>query len=302
MKENKALVARILLVVLALIWGSSFILVKKGLLGLSPMEVGSLRIVAAFLCLLPFGIRYLRHIQSREWIFLLSVGFCGSLIPAFLFAVAQTQLPSGVTGILNTLVPIFTILIAALIFRHKQPATAYIGVAVGFMGSILLVLASGGGLSGMNYYALLVLLATVFYATNVNLIKEFLQGQKALAITSVSLLLVGPIALIVLLFLTDFVSKLGSDPNAVTATLYVSLLGVMGTAVALIIFNHIVRLTNPVFTSSVTYIIPIVAVCWGLLDGEWLNGMHFAGMALILVGVYVTNRLSGAKAPTSKKS
>ncbi len=302
MTENKGLLARVLLVILAMIWGSSFILVKKGLVGLAPMEVGSLRIVAAFFCLLPFAIKYLKHIESREWVYLLSVGFSGSLIPAFLFAIAQTRLPSGVTGILNTLVPIFTIIIAAVIFRHRQPGRAYIGIAVGFVGSIVLVLAGGGGLSGINYYALLVVLATIFYATNVNLIKEYLQGQKALAITSVSLLLVGPIALYFLLVHTDFVAKLGSSPEALSSAFYVTVLGVMGTAVALIIFNHIVRLTNPVFTSSVTYIIPIIAVCWGLLDGEALSPMHLAGMALILLGVYVTNKRSGAPKGVQEKA
>ncbi|MEM9327520.1 MAG: DMT family transporter [Bacteroidota bacterium] len=299
MIENKGLLARLLLVVLALIWGSSFILVKKGLVALGPMEVGALRIVAASLCLFPFGVRYFKYIEKREWVYLISVGFCGSLIPSFLFAFAQTRLPSGVTGILNTLVPIFTILIAALIFKHKQPGRAYLGVVVGFVGSVVLVMAGGGGLAGINYYAFLVFLATVFYATNVNLIKEYLQGQKALAITSVSLLLVGPIPIYFLLAHTDFIEKLGTVPGAATSALYVTLLGVMGTAVALIIFNHIVRLTNPVFTSSVTYIIPIVAVGWGLIDGETLNLMHLGGMALILAGVYVTNKRS--KGPVQNK-
>ena len=188
------------------------------------------------------------------------------------------------TGILNTLVPIFTILIAAVIFRHKQPPKAYMGVLIGFLGSIVLVFAGGGGLQGINHYAFLVFLATIFYATNVNLIKEYLQGQKALAITSVSLLLVGPVALYFLLVHTEFLSKLATVPEATIATLYVSLLGVMGTAVALIIFNHIVRLTDPIFTSSVTYLIPIVAVIWGLLDGEELSLMHLGGMVLISLG------------------
>ncbi len=288
MKDNRA-VALILLVILALIWGSSFILIKRGLVGLNPQELASLRIVAASIVLVPFAVTRIKRVERTNWKFLLSVGFAGSLIPAFLFALAQTQLESAVVGILNALVPLFTVIIAGVIYGHKHKMQVYGGVIVGFIGSVVLILAgNGGSLGGFNPYLLLIVLATIFYAINLNLIKEHLQNLKSLTITSISLMMVGPIAAVHLFFFTEFPTKL--DVEILWPVIYVITLGVMGTSVALIIFNQIVRLTNPIFTSSVTYLIPIVAIGWGLLDGESLVLTHYIGMVFILSGVYLANR------------
>ena len=288
MKDNRAL-ALILLVILALIWGSSLILIKRGLVGLNPQELASLRIVAASIVLVPFAVTRIKRVERTNWKFLLSVGFAGSLIPAFLFALAQTQLESAVVGILNALVPLFTVIIAGVIYGHKHKMQVYGGVIVGFIGSVVLILAgNGGSLGGFNPYLLLIVLATIFYAINLNLIKEHLQNLKSLTITSISLMMVGPIAAVHLFFFTEFPTKL--DVEILWPVIYVITLGVMGTSVALIIFNQIVRLTNPIFTSSVTYLIPIVAIGWGLLDGESLVLTHYIGMVFILSGVYLANR------------
>ncbi len=291
MSEGKSTVALGLLILLALIWGSSFILIKKGLVALTPEEVGSLRIVAASIVLLPFAVGQFRKIASNHWKYLISVGLAGSLIPSFLFAIAQTQLDSAVVGILNALTPLFTILIASLLYGHRHRKRVYIGVFIGFFGSVFLITAgNGGGISGINPYALLIVMATIFYATNLNLIKEHLQGLNALTITSISLTIVGPAAAIYLLGFTDFLDKMDAGVAFWWSAGYIVLLGVLGTSIALIIFNHIVRLTNPLFTSSVTYVIPIIAVGWGLSDGETLTMLHYLGMLLIISGVYVANR------------
>ena len=290
MKDNRAL-ALILLIILAMIWGSSFILIKKGLVGLTPQELASLRIVAASVVLIPFAITRIKRVEKANWKFLLSVGFAGSLIPAFLFALAQTQLESAVVGILNALVPLFTVIIAGAFYGHKHQFQVYGGVMVGLVGSIVLILAgNSGAIGGFNPYLLLIVLATIFYAINLNLIKEHLQNLKSLTITSISLMLVGPIAAFYLFFLTSFPTKIVSDEEIFWPVIYIITLGVMGTSVALIIFNQVVRMTNPVFTSSVTYLIPVVAVGWGLIDGESLAIMHYLGMALIFSGVYLANR------------
>ena len=290
MSHPKHLLATGLLLLLALIWGSSFILIKKGLEALTAQQVGALRIFSAFVCLAPFAIRHLKAVAPDKWKYLISIGLAGSLIPSFLFATAQTRLDSAVVGIMNALTPLFTVLIATLIYKHPQTKSVYLGVFIGFVGSIFLITAdSTTGLAGINPYALLIVLATVFYAINLNVIKEHLQGLKALAITSISLFLMGPLAGVYLFLFTDFSQSLQSEA-ARASILYISLLGLLGTAVALIIFNHIVRLTNPLFTSSVTYIIPVVAVCWGLLDGEQLVPFHYLGMLLISFGVYITNK------------
>lgn len=290
MQKTPAL-AWVLLFLLAFIWGSSFILIKKGLIGLAPEEVGSLRIVAASLFLLPSAIKRFKYADQHKLIYFLSVGLLGSLIPAFLFAIAQTQLESAITGVLNGLVPIFTILIALFFFRQKQTPKVYLGVMIGFLGTAILITAGeGNSLNGINAFALLVVLATICYASNLNLIKQKLNDVHAVTVTSVSLLLVGPLAGVYLFGFTDFWPKLMEVEGTGTATFYICLLGIMGTSIALIIFNKVLQMTDALFASSVTYIIPIFAVMWGVIDGERLYFLHYVGMLAVGLGVYIANR------------
>ena len=280
-----------LLLILALIWGSSFILIKRGLDVFSAGEVGAIRILSASLFLLPFALRSHRGISNRQWMFLFSVGMFGSFLPAFLFAKAQTHLPSSVAGILNALTPLFTMILGALFFHQKINSKTAIGLVTGFLGTVALILAgSGGDLSSINYYGLYIVLATIFYGVNLNLIKYKMPDLKALTITSISLMMVGPIALSYLFLFTDFTAKIQAGQGAWLSLGAVVLLGVMGTAIALILFNQLVKITSPIFTSSVTYLIPIIAVLWGLLDGEQLAIGHYIGLILIISGVYLSNR------------
>lgn len=289
--QKTPILAWVLLIVLALIWGSSFILIKRGLVGLSAPEVGSLRILSAALFLLPSALKRFKTIDKKHIPFYISVGLLGSLVPSFLFATAQTQLASAITGVLNALVPIFTILMALFILKQKQEPKVFIGVFVGFIGTAILISAGeGSSFSGFNAYALLVVLATICYATNLNLIKQKLNAVHAVTVTSISMLTVLPVAAIHLFGFTDFVPKLMNVEGVGLATFYICLLGVLGTAIALIIFNKILQMTTPLFASSVTYIIPIVAVIWGVIDGEQLYPLHYAGMIAVGVGVYIANR------------
>jgi len=290
MTQENPLKAWGLLITLSLIWGSSFILIKKGLLGLTPVEVGALRILAASVFLIPVVIKNYRKVRQENIKYLVSVGLVGSFIPAFLFAIAQTRLESSITGVLNAMTPIFTVLVGLILYKQKQSSRVYVGVLGGFFGATILITAgSGGDLSGMNFYALFVILATIMYALNLNIIKYHLQGLNAMTITSISLAFVGPLALIVLFGFTDFAHKLASVEGTMSAAGYILVLGVVGTAIALIIFNNLVSITDPVFTSSVTYIIPIIAVIWGVLDGEVLLLSHLVGVLIILAGVYIAN-------------
>ncbi|MDV6328480.1 DMT family transporter [Idiomarina sp. PL1-037] len=281
--------AWLLLGLLALIWGSSFLLIKKGLLAFGPMEVGALRISSAGLVLAPFIARRLNKITRKHWLKLASVGLVGSLIPAFMFAIAQTQLASGVTGVLNALTPIATLVIGALFFHQKARLAQVIGVAIGLFGTLLLVTASANGSWDVNLYALLVLAATICYGLNLNLIKHKISDLSPLTITGISLLMAAVPATIYLFAGTDFMTQV-QQPDAMLSLFSVLALGIAGTAGALVIFNHVVQLTNTVFTSSVTYLIPIVALILGILDGEdfWLQ--QGFGMLAILVGVWFANR------------
>ncbi|WP_404400921.1 DMT family transporter [Idiomarina seosinensis] len=278
-----------LLGLLALIWGSSFLLIKKGLIAFGAMEVGALRIASAGIVLAPLIARRLRHITKKHWAKLASVGLVGSLIPAFMFSIAQTQLESGITGVLNALTPISTLVIGVLFFHQQARVAQVVGVLIGLFGTVLLMTAGSGGGWTFNSYALLVLIATICYGINLNLIKHKISDLRPLTITGISLLMASIPATLFLFFATDFVVQV-QQPDALLSLLAVLILGVVGTAGALIIFNHLVQMTNTVFTSSVTYLIPIVAMLLGILDGEdfWLQ--HAVGMTAILVGVWFANR------------
>ncbi|MEM7109118.1 MAG: DMT family transporter [Bacteroidota bacterium] len=288
--KNRNVLAWGLLLLLALIWGSSFILIKKGLLIYSALEVGAIRIVAAYLFLIPMALQSIKKTEKKHWRFLFTVGLFGSFLPAFLFAIAQTQIQSSLAGILNALTPLFTMLLGLVLFSQRFTIKLALGLLLGFLGSVVLVFVGERDEIVFNVYALLVVLATLFYAANLNLIKFKLRDASSKAITSLSLFLVGPIALIHLLFNTDFIATTLSVKGAYLALGALSILGILGTAIALLLFNQLVKITSPIFTSSVTYIIPIVAVAWGLADGERLFLGHYAGMGLIIVGVYMVNR------------
>jgi drug/metabolite transporter (DMT)-like permease len=291
MEKSPGLLEWSMLILLSLIWGSSFILIKRGLEVFSPIELGSLRIASAALFLAPIAIGRFYRIKRRHLALLFILGLMGSLLPAFFFAIAQTKISSSLTGVINALTPLFVLLMGIFFFRQKYVPGKLTGMIIGFAGTAALILGgSSGKFSNINYYALFVVLATIFYGLNLNIIKYYLADLKALTITSVSLLFVGPLAVIVLFGFTPFLDTMQYKEGAWLAFGYVMTLGVVGTALALIIFNNLVQMTTPVFTSSVTYIIPIVAVIWGVLDGEELFLVHYIGMSAILAGVYLVNR------------
>lgn len=280
-----------LLIALSLIWGTSFILMKRGLVVFTPGEVGSIRVISAMLFLLPVAIAQLRTLSKEYYGKLLLSGLMGIFFPAFLFATAQTQLESSVTGILNSLTPICTLIIGITLFHQKFNPRSLVGIIIGLIGTIILIFSKhGGAIGGINIYALFVIVACIFYGINLNFVKYKITSLRALAITSISILFISPFAIVYLFGFTDFTTRLTTVPGAVEALAYLVLLGIMSTSVATILFNQLVKISSPLFTSSVTYIIPIVAVMWGLLDGEQLVIGHFVGMVAIIGGVYLANK------------
>lgn len=278
------------LMLLALVWGSSFLLIKKGLLTYTPTEVAAIRLAAAAAVLAPFALMRLNRIQGRQWFVLLSVGMTGSLLPAFLYAFAQTRLDSGITGALTGLTPLFTLIVGAVLFSQWVSRRTIIGLAIGFAGTLVLVTVQGNGSFELNLYALFIVLATICYALNLNFIKHYLPNLSPITITGVSLLMVLPVALLYLLGPGDVGAKLASGGQAWWSLLAILTLGMVGTAAALILFNHLVQIASAIFASSVTYLIPIVALVLGVLDGERISIYQVAGMALILFGVWTANR------------
>jgi drug/metabolite transporter (DMT)-like permease len=280
-----------LLILLALIWGTSFILIKQGLKVYSPDEVATLRVTAAFLFLLPAALIRMRQLNGVDFRIVFVSGLLGIFFPAFLFATAQTRISSSVAGILNTLSPIWTMMMGALFFGQRFKGLAIVGTLIGFGGTLILMLArSGGDISGINYFALLIVAACALYGTNVNWVKFKAHHVSALTLTSVSVMLIAPLAIAYLFTFTGFTSKLGHVDGSWTALGFIALLGCMSTAVATYLFAVLLKISTPLFASSVTYLMPLVSVGWGLLDGEQLYAGHYLGMAAIIGGVWLANR------------
>lgn len=277
----------VLLSILSLIWGSSFILIKKGLIGLTPIQLGSLRIIFAGLFLILVGFKSLSKISFQQWKFIALTALFGTFIPAYLFAIAQTEIDSSVSSILNSLTPLNTLVIGSLAFGLQFRRNQIIGVIIGLIGSALLILNGAMNHPEQNYYyALLVIIASVCYATNVNLVKKHLSGMAPLSITTGNFLVMLLPATLILYF-TDFLDVV-SMPQVQHSMLFIVILGVIGTGIANIIFFKLIQLSSPVFATSVTYLIPIVAFFWGLLDNEMLTPIQFFGAFIILIGVYLS--------------
>lgn len=291
MENKNSSLPIILLAVLSLIWGTSFILMKKGLLALSPIEVAALRITVAGIVVFPIALLKLKEVRPSQIGKLLLSGLIGVFIPAFLFTTAQLHIDSSVAGILNTLSPLWTLIMGVVFYKQVFRRPAVIGILVGLVGTVILMVSrSGASVMGFNAYGLLIVLATAFYGLNLNFVKFNITNLGSLTITSVSIALILPLGALVLFGFTDYVTTVQTVPGAWTASAYVALLALMSTAIAVLIFNKLVRITTPLFASMVTYIMPLVSVLWGVLDGEQLFATHFVGMSLILGGVYLANR------------
>lgn len=277
------------LLLLSLVWGSSFILIKKGLVGLSAIQVGSLRIIFAALFLLLIGFKSLSKIPRGKWKFIAMTSLLGTFFPAFLFAIAQTEIDSSVSSILNSLTPLNTLVLGVLFFGVAFQKRQILGVFIGLVGSLLLVFNGAMNHPGQNYYyAILVLTASICYAVNVNLIKRFLTDLDPVSITTGNFLFLIFPALVILYF-TDFYEVIAVE-KVQTSVFFIMILGVLGTGIANILFFKLIQISSPVFATSVTYLIPVVAFFWGLLDHEVLTPIQFFGAFIILIGVYLSAR------------
>jgi len=275
------------LITLSLIWGSSFILIKKGLVSLTPMQLGSLRIIFAALFLLLIGFKSLAKIPHFQWKYIALTATLGTFIPAFLFSIAQTQLDSSVSAILNSLTPLNTLILGGIAFGLSFKRAQIFGVIIGLIGTFLLIINGALNHPEQNYYyAILIIIASICYATNVNLIKKYLSDLSPLSITTGNFLVMLFPALLVLFFSGFFdVVKIDEVKQSV---FFILILGVLGTGIANIIFFKLVQMSSPVFATSVTYLIPVVASSWGILDNEILTPIQFLGAFIILGGVYLS--------------
>ena len=291
--QKRPLLAWVLLCLLALVWGSSFILIKRSLVAFPPEQVGAGRLVFALLFFTPFLAQQSRQADIRlvvrqRWVALLASGVIGFVIPAFLFAEAGAHLNSSLAGALNSLSPLFTLILGGVFFGQLLKLRQVTGILLGLAGSLLLVFFSATGSFQINEYALLVVLATICYGLNTNLIGRYLSHLPALVSTAWLFAFAGPIALLTLMP-TDFLSRIANGQNNWSLGALMTL-GVLGSGLMSIFFNRIIQLASPLFAASVTYLIPIVALMWGVLDGETIYPVQFVGMAVCLAGIWLVNR------------
>ena len=280
----------VLLLILSLIWGSSFILMKRGLDAFSFEQVAALRLFMAFLFVAWIGRKFYRNIPADKLWQLFLAGVIGNGIPPFLFTKAQTYLDSGIVGILNVLVPLFTLFIGVIFYNLKVKLLNYIGIVIGIIGTIYLLLPDIQELNEKALlYSLMVVLATVCYGWSANIIKAHLQELSALQITTITFTFVGPWAGIYL-FSGDFLEIMQTHPKAWSSFGYTAILAILGSALSVIAFNKLIKMTGAIFATSCTYIIPIVAILWGVIDNEIITAHHISGFMIIIAGVYLVNK------------
>ena len=281
----------IFLILLSLIWGSSFILIKKGLIGLTPLQLGSFRIIISSVIIFIFGFKSLKGLNKKHWKWLTISGFLGSFFPSFLFAYAELEVDSAIASILNSLVPLNTLLLGYLFFKIKSNSFQVIGVIIGFIGALLLILEGYVINPNNNYnYSILIILATLMYAANVNIIKRYLNDVRPLTITVANFTAIIVPSFAVLVFSGALNDSTISSSTFLPSLGFVIILSIFGTALAKIMFNTLIQISTPVFASSVTYLMPLVALGWGILDSEIFNINQGLASLLILCGIYLSNK------------
>lgn len=279
------------LIILSVVWGSSFILIKKALVGLTPLQLGALRTLFAAIFLLLIGFRSLKKIKKQQWKWITISAFLGTFIPAFLFAFAETQIDSAVASILNATTPIVTLILGAVLFKIVFSRNQLIGVIIGLVGSLLLIWSGADVNPNQNYwYSTLVLAASVCYALNVNILKKYLQDLPAMAIAAGNFIVLLVPAFLVLGYSGFFELEFVGNRVLHVSLGYLLVLALVGTAVAKVMFNKLVQVSTPIFASSVTYTIPVMALLWGLLDGERFSLFQVGAATFILLGVLLTNK------------
>jgi len=281
----------IYLILLSLVWGSSFILIKKGLIGLSPLQLGSFRILFASIFLILVGFKSLFKISKKQWKWIVLSAFLGSFFPVYLFAFAETEIDSAIASILNAATPLMALIFGVFFFRIGFTQNKGIGVLIGLIGALGLIFSGAQVNPDQNYfYSGLVIIAAGCYAINVNIVKRYMYDISALGIAAGNFLVL-LLPSIIILYLTGFsIGDITQDPEVSLSVLYVAILGVIGTGIAMVIFNKLIQISDPIFSTSVTYTIPVVGLGWGVLDGEIFSIFQLISAFVILLGVFLVNR------------
>ncbi|QQR94983.1 MAG: EamA family transporter [Bacteroidota bacterium] len=289
MQAGSKVMRWVYLLVLASMWGSSFILMKRGLNSFSANQVAAIRMFISCMVMLPFIASHLKDIPKKLWLFVMATGLLGNGIPAYLFTHAETGISGSMAGMLNSLTSMFTLVVGSIFFATQFSKRHLLGVIIGFAGAASLIwLNADDAQSAEPWKGVYVLIATVCYAFSVNILRNKLASINAVTLTGAALLFAG-IPSGIYLFSTDFVSRFDTEPLAWNSFFYIALLAIMSTAISTVWFNHLIRISSAIYASSVTYLIPFVAVLWGLYDNETFNMLYLLALLVILTGIYLTN-------------
>ncbi len=288
---------------MSLVWGSSFILIKKGLIGLTPLQLGSFRILFAAVFLVIVGFKQIKNLKKHQWKWIIISGFLGSFFPAYLFAFAETEIDSAIASILNATTPLLTLIVGVLFFRIIFTQNKATGVIVGLLGTAGLIFSGAKINPDQNYlYSGLVILASACYAVNVNIVKKYMYNISALGIAAGNFFVLLIPSVVVLLATGFSVEQVFANPEVKLSVLYVVILGIIGTGIALIIFNKLIQISDPVFSTSVTYTIPVVGLLWGFIDGEVFSYLQLTSAVVILLGVFIVNKSRSLYSKPAKRS
>ncbi len=289
MDLNKKIWQWTAVVVMSLMWGSSFILIKKSLEAYSPYQSGALRMILAYLFFLPFAIKRIKKINRKNIFPLFFVGFIGNFFPAFMFAFGESHINSSLASMLNSTTPIFVLLIGVMFFRVKTRIVNILGLIIGFVGTMGLIVKDFSSLTNdWNIGAIVILFASMFYGINTNVIKTNLKELDGLSIASLGFFLIGPFA-VAYFFSTDL-SRAFQSPFILRSTVSLIVLAFFSSFIALIIFNLLIKHTTAIFAASTTYFMPIIAIMWGILDKEQISILQIISILIILAGVSLVNK------------
>ncbi|UPS92844.1 DMT family transporter [Bizionia sp. M204] len=277
----------VLLLVITLTWGSSFMLIKKSLVAFTPYEIGAIRIVGSGILLAIIGIPAIKKMTKKTLLWVAIVGFFGNFLPMFLFPIAQTQVSSSLAGILDSLVPVFVLIFGFLLFGIKSKMTQVIGAVIGFLGAASLIYFSDANTEGSQFgYTMLIVLAGASYGINAVVITERTSEVKAVELTA-AVYTIWAIPAMVILYFTGFIQNFEMKPEYVEPLGYLGFLTIFGTAIAMLLYYKLIQNTSAVFASTASYLLPVVAVIWGIIDGEKFTIWYVFGGILILIGIYL---------------
>lgn len=276
------------LLTLSLIWGSSFILIKKGLTGFDYVNAATIRIVSAGIVFLPFGFYHIRKISYKKIPWVVMASLLSMVVPAYLFCFSQQHIQSSVAGMLNALTPMFTFVFSLLFFKKKHHLVQIIGLAVGLIACLLLITSSSRGGIAVNIFALLVVVSTLCYGLNINIVKYYLAEIPSFRLSAVTVSIAGLLAFVFVL-VPNYREYVVPESNYLPLVSLLTL-GLVGTAFAQFLQNKLIDIASPLFASATTYIIPVVAIFWGIRDGEEFTAMHGLGISGILTAVLMMRK------------